>query len=186
MSTRARLYPVVLLLAVALPGCRPAPGLLVPLHEGDTWTFRQLPDGATLTLSVAATTAIDGAPYRQVHATLTEGGRLRDAGHLYIRQTDEGLFWRLTDSAHTLFPPGLLRYPAPWRGAYTHGGSEVRVAHTTAAWQGQDTRALSYTVASDDAPPLRLAFIPGEALVEIERGPFRFELVDVRRANGHE
>jgi hypothetical protein len=163
--------------SLLMAGCWPAPAPvpLVPLEEGDTFALLQSPPGASLHFKVEHESRIAGEAYVQVQVTLVEGDEVRDAGHLFVRQTGDGLYWRLTDSAHTLLQPGFFRYPAPPGATYTFGDARYRVGREQWVAEGVAHEAIVYEQTKAGVGLLRVSFVPGIGLAAIESGAFRFD-----------
>ena len=128
MMMRAAGVAVSALYGVML-GCQPAqaPVPLISMEEGHTFALVQSPPGARLHFTVEHEAWIAGDAYMQVQVTLKEGDEIREAGHLFVRQTEDGLYWRLTDSAHTLLQPGFFQHPTATGATYAFGDARYRV-----------------------------------------------------------
>ncbi len=160
-------------------GCRPTPepNPLVSLEEGHTFALLQTPPGASLQFKVEHESLIAGEAYVQVQVTLREGDEVRDAGHLYVRQNNDGLYWRLTDSAHTLLQPGLFRHPMASGATYAFGDARYRVSHVQRVVDDTTHEVIVYEQTKSGVEALRVSFIPGIGLTAIESGAFRFDRV---------
>ncbi len=160
-----------------MAGCQsaPAPGPLVSLQEGHTFALVQSPPGASLHFKVEHESWIAGEAYVQVQVTLKDGDQVRDAGHLFVRQNDDGLYWRLTDSSHTLLQPGLFRHPMASGATYTFGDARYRVTHVQRVVDEATHEVIVYEQTKAGVEALRVSFIPGMGLTAIESGAFRFD-----------
>jgi hypothetical protein len=162
-----------------LVGCRPAkaPVPLVSLEEDNSFALVQSPPGARLLFRVEHESQIAGEAYVQVQVTLEEGDEVRDAGHLFVRHTEEGLYWRLTDSANTQLQPGFFRYPTASEATYTFGDARYEVELEQRVVDGRSYEAIVYEQTKEGVEALRVSFIPGIGLASIESGAFRFDRI---------
>ncbi|MEZ4699749.1 MAG: hypothetical protein R2834_05430 [Rhodothermales bacterium] len=172
---KKRILAAALISLVVSAGCHsePPPPLL-RLAGDSVWHYVQQPAGARLTFAVNGESEIGGLAYTQVHVTIEDGDEIRDAGHLYVRLTDEGLFWRLSDSAHTLLTPGFFMYPVRPGRAYARDGATYRVERDTTSYAGATVNTLTYEQRVAGKDPLRVTFAPGDGMIALESGAFRF------------